>query len=141
MNDVPSIDELRHAVRMSGLAWRGAFHPQPGDAVPPLADGSPAGTLVLLGFVGGGQWPAFAASAEAGDGRPNPLDRWSRRLVDALAARCGAAALYPSDGPPWWPFQRWAMRAEAVHVSPLGILIHPIPAKCFFMLGNNWETD
>lgn len=28
-------------------------------------------------------------------------------------------------GPPWLPFQRWAMRAEPVTASPLGILIHP----------------
>ena len=39
--------------------------------------------------------------------------------------RFGASALYPFDGPPYWPFQRWAMRAEPVRPSPLGILIHP----------------
>ncbi len=125
MNDLPSLEELRRGVRQSGLAWRGAFRPEPGDAVPACADGSPARTVVLLGVVGGEQWPAFAASAELADGAPQPLDRWSRRLVDALGARYRATALYPSDGPPWWPFQRWAMQAEAVHASPLGILIHP----------------
>ena len=31
----------------------------------------------------------------------------------------------PSDGPPYQPFQQWAMRAEPVFPSPLGILIHP----------------
>jgi hypothetical protein len=117
--------DLRTDVDASGLAWRGAFHPLPADGVPAFADGGAVGTLALLGFVGGEQWPAFAASPEHRDGRPDPLDRWSRRLLDALAAGHGAAALYPSDGPPWLPFQRWAMRAEAVHVSPLGILIHP----------------
>jgi hypothetical protein len=124
MNGVPSLDVLRRDVRRSGLAWRGAFHPGPDDALPPAA-GAAVGTLVLLGFVGGGEWPAFAASREHADGLPNPLDRWSRRVIDALGARHAATALYPSDGPPWLPFQRWAMRAEAVYPSPTGILIHP----------------
>lgn len=109
---------LRARAEAAGLALRGAFHPE-------AADGIDAGTLVLLGFAGGIGWPVFAASAEAADGRPDPLDRWSRRVVDALAASCGGGALYPFGGPPWHPFQRWAMRAEPVHPSPLGLLIHP----------------
>ena len=116
---------LRAEAEGLGLALRGAFHPQPADAVPLRADGGGAATVVLLGFTGSAQWPVFAASPEFADGRPDPLDRWSRRLIDSLAARHGGVALYPSDGPPWLPFQRWAMRAEPVHVSPLGILIHP----------------
>jgi ferredoxin len=121
----PTLDDLRRDVQTSGLAWRGAFHPRAGDDVPSLADGAAAGTLVLLGFAGRGQWPAFVASVEHADGHPHPLDRWSRRVIGALGARHGAMDLYPSDGPPWLPFQRWAMQAEAVHRSPLGILIHP----------------
>lgn len=110
---------------IGGLALRGAFHPTAADAVPLLADGTPAGTVVLLGFVGGVGWPAFAASPEAQDGRPDPLDRWSRRVVDDIAARWAGVALYPFGGPPWLPFQRWARRAEAVFASPLGVLVHP----------------
>ncbi|MGV3552015.1 hypothetical protein [Rhizobium sp.] len=33
-------------------------------------------------------------------------------------------AWFPSDKP-WQPFQQWAMRAEGLKASPLGILIHP----------------
>ncbi|HKX06630.1 MAG TPA: ferredoxin [Stellaceae bacterium] len=78
----------------------------------------------MLGFVGRAQWPAFAASPEASDGRAHPLDRWSRRVIRALAAELGAVALFPFGGPPWLPFQRWAMKAEPVHRSALGMLIH-----------------
>lgn len=85
----------------------------------------PAATIALLGWVGGEFWDAFAMSSEASDGERNPLDRWSRRTVDAIADELGATALYPFAGPPWLPFQRWAMRAEPVSVSPLGVLIHP----------------
>jgi hypothetical protein len=53
------------------------------------------------------------------------LDDWTRRVVVPVAERFGARAAFPSDGPPWLPFQRWAMRAEGVRASPLGVLIHP----------------
>ena len=42
-----------------------------------------------------------------------------------LAPGFGATALFPFGGPPWLPFQRWAMKADCVTASPLGILIHP----------------
>ena len=120
-----SIEELRGAAESTGLALRGGFHPEPKDGVPPLPDGDAALTVVLLGFTGGRQWPVFAASKEYADGRPNALDRWSRRVIDALGSHYGAVGRYPWGGPPWLPFQQWARRAEPVYGSPLGILIHP----------------
>lgn len=117
--------EIEAAAAETGIAVRGAFHPNTTDGVPAMPDGTPVGTLVLAGFVGHGQWPTFAASREAADGGPDPLDRWSRRVIGELAAELDAVALYPFDGPPFLPFQRWAMKAEPVHPSPLGMLIHP----------------
>ncbi|TWB64431.1 4Fe-4S dicluster domain-containing protein [Nitrospirillum viridazoti] len=108
-----------------GLAFRGAFHPGPEDGAPVFADGAPMRTIVLLGWTGGDQWPLFAVSPEAGDGLPDPLNRWSKRLIDGTAIELGAAALYPFGGPPWLDFQSWALKAEPVHRSPLGLLIHP----------------
>jgi ferredoxin len=122
---VTPLEHVELAAAARGLALRGAFHPGPDDAVPPLPDRAPTGTLVLLGMVGRRQWPDFAASPEAGDGGADPLDRWSRRVIDGLAAKLGAQPLYPFQGPPWLPFQRWAMKAEPVHRSALGMLIHP----------------
>jgi ferredoxin len=90
-----------------------------------MPDGTSAGTLILLGWTGGRSWPAFAGSPEAADRRPDPLDRWSRRVIDALAATLDAVALYPFGGPPWHPFQRWGMRAERMFQSPLRVLVHP----------------
>ncbi len=106
-----------------GLACRGGFHPEDGDALPEVS-GHPARTVVLLGFTGREQWPVFAASPESGDGAPHALDRWSRRVVGELASRFSAGAVYPFTGPPWWPFQRWAHRAERLYASPLGVLMH-----------------
>jgi hypothetical protein len=114
---------LTARARSLGLALRGAFHPIPDDGVPPA--GGSIRTLVLLGWIGGGQWPYFAAAPEAADGVPNPLDRWSRRVIDALARDFGASAFYPFGGPPYLPFQRWAQRGDNVSPSPIGIFVHP----------------
>jgi hypothetical protein len=82
-------------------------------------------TIVLAGMVGKEGWSAFAGSPEARDGAEHPLDRWSRRLIEALAHELGAKAIFPFGGPPFWPFQQWAQRAEPAHPSPIGVLIHP----------------
>jgi hypothetical protein len=114
------VASIRGRIAVAGLAWRGAFHPHAEDLAP-----AEIGTLVLVGFTGRRQWPAFANSSEASDGQPDPLDRWSRQVVAGLAVELGAIALFPFGGPPFLPFQRWARKAEPVTPSPLGILIHP----------------
>ncbi len=105
----------------TGIAVRGGFHALPGEQLPEAANGTPGRAVVLLGNVGPALWPAFEAGRRDED---DALDSWTRRTVDPIAARLGARALHPSDQP-YQPFQRWAQRAEAVHPSPLGLLIHP----------------
>lgn len=116
-----TLEAVKHAIVAKGLAFRGAFHPDAND----LPEGMEAGTLALVGFVGRNQWPAFASSPEANDSAPDPLDRWSRRVIGGLAEELGADAIFPFGGPPWAPFLRWALLAEPVYPSPIGILIHP----------------
>ncbi len=81
--------------------------------------------LLLIGPQGGSRWwDIVTASTEWGDGAPDPLDRWSKATLGALAHRFGAAALFPSDGPPWPPFFRWALASGQVWQSPVGMLVH-----------------
>jgi ferredoxin len=117
-------DRIERQAAEAGLAARGGFHPEPDDGVPGSLS-APTATLVLLGAVGPSLWPVFVRAPEHADGRPHPLDRWTRRVAGGLAATLNAGLVLPSDGPPYHPFQRWARRAEPVHGSPLGILIHP----------------
>ena len=112
------------AIEAAGLVVRGAFRPEAGDAVPGLPDGRASGTLVLVGNAGSDMWTAFRCSPEFASGE-HRLDRWSRRVIEGLAARFGASALFPFGGPPFLPFLRWARRAETLHPSPIGPLIHP----------------
>lgn len=118
------LTKLAKEAEAAGLALRGGFHPAVDERLPPLADGRPARTLLLLGMVGRAGWETFTRSPEARLDR-DPLDSWTRRVVSELAGGIGALPLFPFEGPPYWPFQRWAMRAEPVAPSPIGILIHP----------------
>jgi ferredoxin len=119
------LDEIGRACAPFGLVPRGGFHPTAVDGVPPLGDGRPCATLVLVGNVDGSIWPTFANSPEKKDGRPDALDRWTRRILGGIGERLGADTLFPFGGPPYLPFQRWAQAAEAVKPSAIGILIHP----------------
>ena len=80
--------------------------------------------MLLVGNAGPEMWEAFGRSPEFGT-RPDPLNRWSERVIGALAGEFGAGAAYPFGGPPYRPFIRWAQRAEPVHPSVIGPLIHP----------------
>jgi hypothetical protein len=116
-----TLAEIRAAIEARGLSYRGAFHPTAED----FPDRDNFGTLVLAGFTGNRNWRHFKDSIEASDGKPDPLDRWSLRVIGALAQHLGATAMFPFIGPPWLPFQRWAQKAEPLHPSPTGMLIHP----------------
>jgi len=115
------LDAAAEAARDAGFA-PSLCAAAPGEAsgLPPS---SPAAVL-LLAADGARTFAAFEASPEAADGAQDPLDRWSRRLAESLAAAHGARAILPFDGPPWPPFLRWAARAEPVWPSRLGPTLH-----------------
>jgi hypothetical protein len=112
------------AVEPTGMVVRGGFAVDPDDAslpsVPCLADGTACRTVLVIGNVGGGMWPAFRREETAGS---DPLDRWTRARLQPIADRLGATFVHPSDRP-FQPFQRWAQRADDVWPSPIGLLVH-----------------
>lgn len=113
------LDPLARLSAEAGLVIMGALHPEPDASIPAATE-----TLVLLG-PDGPRWEAvFARAVEATDGAPHPIDRWSRRVVTALADRLGAQALFPFDGPPWLPVLRWALDSGWAWSSPVGMLVH-----------------
>ncbi|MCZ4315391.1 hypothetical protein O4H66_18450 [Comamonadaceae bacterium G21597-S1] len=60
----------------------------------------------MVGQVGSACWRAFPGSRFDADGLPDPTDRWSKSIGDALAHAYGCVTVYPSDGPPYAPFQQ-----------------------------------
>jgi len=119
------LQRLREHAARHGLHVRGVVAARDEDALPLLAGGLPARALALVGNVGSSFWPAFSASPESCDGRNDPLDRWSRRVGEEAAQRCGGLALFPFGGPPHYPFQRWASRTGRLFASPVGLLVDP----------------
>lgn len=83
----------------------------------------PAGTrsLILLGPAEPGYWPHVKAQPEWGG--PDPVDRWSRRVIGTMACDLGAKALFPFGGPPYSPFYKWALRTGRVWDSPVRLLV------------------
>lgn len=81
--------------------------------------------LALIGNIGSSYWTGFSQSAEFGDALADPLDRWSRRVAESIAQAFSLHPIYPFEGPPYYPFQQWANRAEGLAQSPIGVMIHP----------------
>ena len=118
------IEEARAALAPHGLFLRGIVHFD-GDG-PALDEERSAKTILLVGNIGGSMWPAFARWREQSPAPvDDPMDRWSDEVIRPIADKFGGRAYFPSEKP-WQPFQQWAMRAEGLKASPLGILIHPI---------------
>ena len=116
---------IEEALAAHGLILRGGFLFSFGEDVPTGPSGLPARSVLLVGQAGAAPWPHFQRWREAQpDTLQNPLDAWSREVIGAVAAQFGARAVSPNDKP-YLPFQRWAMRAEGLKSSPLGILMHP----------------
>ncbi|MEQ9360734.1 MAG: ferredoxin [Rhodospirillales bacterium] len=108
---------VQRRIAATGLALRGGFHPAAADAVP-----GGTRTLILVGDLGGRLWPHYQAGRRD---EPDPLDAWTERVLAPAAADLDARVVYPFDGPPYHPFQQWAMRAEGLRPSPIGPLVHP----------------
>lgn len=84
-----------------------------------------AQSLILIGPQAGARWwRTMTAAPEWRDGLPDPVDRWSKRIIGALARDFDGAALFPSDGPPFAPFLRWAQESQTLWQSPVGLLVH-----------------
>ncbi len=110
---------LDHMLEAVGLTVLGHFAPDTEDALP-----SGTECVALVGPSGPHFWEVFTASPEYADGRGDPLDRWSERVLDQVATEFGATALYPFGGPPWHPFIDWALRTGQIFTSPIGLLVH-----------------
>lgn len=110
--------DIMDAAVQCGLIVMGAQHPRVSEAK--QLDG---GTLILLGTATE-FWPVLTASAEWSDGRKDPVDRWSTRVVGQMAAAMGATPYYPFGGPPYSPFIDWALKSGRTFQSPVGALVH-----------------
>jgi hypothetical protein len=118
------LPDLAEVLARHGLRLRGGFATDGASDADILAVAPWAQTVILIGNVGSELWDKSGAEIAA-LGDPDPLDRWTRSVIEPIASSVDGLALFPFAGPPYWPFQRWAERAEGVRSSPIGIQIHP----------------
>lgn len=117
--------EIAAGLAENGLTLRGGFNFGAQDNAPPGPSGAPAKAVLLVGQAGAELWAHFSRWRESQPADlANPLDTWSRKVIGEVANQFGARAVGPNDKP-FLPFQQWAMRAEGLKPSPLGILMHP----------------
>ena len=121
---------IARAAASERLTIRGIAPIWPEDGLPPTLR-----SVILLGPDEPAFWLHFQTSPEAGDGAPDPLDRWSRRVIGRLACTQGAKAFFPFGGPPWRPFIAWALRSGRAHQSPVSLLVHPDTGLFFSLRG------
>jgi len=100
------------ALRVAGLVPEGRD---------PMPDG--LRSIVLLAPDEPAFWPRFTQSPEYRDGAPDPMDRWSMRVIGALAEELGAQALFPFGTQPPHPFYTWALASGRVWSSPVQFLV------------------
>ncbi|WP_217569032.1 4Fe-4S dicluster domain-containing protein [Mesorhizobium sp. GbtcB19] len=120
-----AVEEIAAALAAHGLILRGGFNFGDGEMAPAAGAAAPARSVLLVGQAGAAPWPHFQRWRERqAKGIANPLDSWSREVIGSVAREFGGRAVSPSDRP-YLPFQQWAIRAEGLKPSPLGILMHP----------------
>lgn len=120
--------ELETKLTPHGLIARGGFHPESDDGFADFTD-HPVETVVIVGNAGPAMWAPFLATnpdlTAANPMNAHPMNDWAEAVIAPIAAGLGATPVYPWQGPPWPPFQRWSKRAETIWSSPIGMLIHP----------------
>lgn len=115
MSRTENLSEILAAHHLTVL---GGFHADGDDSLPPGTQ-----TLLMLSPAEPGFWPHFTAQPEWLDGQPDPMDRWSRRVIGKIACDLGAKALFPFGGPPYHPFYQWALKTGRVWDSPVRLLV------------------
>ena len=110
---------LEQALKHNGLSILGACDIEPSDNL-----AQDFKQILLIAPDEPKFWDIFQNSTEYKDNLDNPLDRWSKRVINPIAENLDAHPLYPYDGPPWHPFIQWALRSQSCFVSPSGLLVH-----------------
>jgi len=113
-----NLSAVNTALAPHGLRDFGAFLSTADDDLPESR------TIVMVGPKEPGFWAHFTNTPEYRDGAPDPMNRWSTRVLTGVAQDLGGTALFPFGGPPYQPFIAWAQRTGRTWQSPVGLLVN-----------------
>lgn len=110
--------KIEALAEVNSLLILGGFHPETKEHLPDWCE-----TLLLFGpaprF-----WTAFSTSPEWRGQEPDPMDRWSTRVLGDMAAQLNGKAFFPFGGAPFLPFFSWALKSGQAWQSPVNLLVH-----------------
>ncbi|MDV7202389.1 hypothetical protein RYZ18_13730 [Roseovarius sp. 10] len=89
-----NLTDLSQGAHARHLRILGHFAPEDSHGLGPEVK-----TVVLLGPDEPRFWSAFEDSSEYRDGAPDPMDRWSARVIGDWAREIGGGSLFSL----WWP--------------------------------------
>lgn len=120
----PAAAELDDLLAVAGFLCLGECPVNSDDSFPGRKSFSANSHIKLIGSTGPNLWSAFKRSLEFSDGKPQPLDRYTKRELTRIAASRECLVVFPFEGPPYYPFQQWAARCGGFSQSPLGVFAH-----------------
>ena len=113
---INAIDNFLH---INGLEVVGSFKPKEN-----ISELGNIETILLIGPNEPNFWNIFVKSEEYNDKKPDPLDRWSRRLLEEIGIKEKVIAYFPFDEKNIWPFYSWALECAEINASPVKLLVH-----------------
>ena len=108
------------------------------DEIATLPDVATEPVAILVGNAGPAMWKVLSQDL-GGDGNvvahAHPMNTWTRRIIEKVChdvasdmpqttASKPIQVVFPFDGPPYYPFQKWAIRTGQFFPSPIGPLVH-----------------
>ena len=111
--------EITSVIEQSQMVLFGAFYPIDAELVEDI--NKKTKTIVLIGNAGPKMWTNFVKLSSkgitrAGSKKLGLMDQWTYEVVNKMAEKLGCQAVYPFSGPPYYPFQKWALRTTDVWV-------------------------
>ena len=109
---------VQRMVEEKGLDIIGYLNPDRSDNVCPTVR-----TILLIGPKEPYFWDVFKKSSEYRDKKENPLDRWSKKILEEIAMKLDARSFFPFEAP-FQPFIAWAKKCSTMGSSPVRLLVH-----------------
>jgi len=128
---------LAERLRPSGLIIFGVV-PLAADETASILDTRSACSAILIGNAGPDMWYALDSAMKADPAlaaHDHPMNTWTQMILQAacrdLALKASEDSInktiqvvFPFQGPPYFPFQKWAIRTGFFFPSPIGPLVH-----------------